>query len=244
VDALAIRRFAGRALVAGLSLAAFVAVIALLAGDLDDTAGRVILSSIGFALCSAIGSSGAAARLRGLEWLGTLTLACAAVAFVLLLAGLWTGDWGSEGIWRAFGLVAVTGLAGAHACAMLGARRRTDSDAVRRLTIAALWLGAFDAFGAVLPISGLASDVDEVWGRIFGAGLVLLVLASVLPSVLRRMDAGAPAATRTRGDDSFASQVVEAADRIALLNADPGMRAPEIRAEVERLRKLAQSHES
>ena len=238
-----IRRFAARALAGGLSLAALVAILALLTGDLSDTDGKVILTSIGFALCSATGSSGAAARLRGLDLLGGVTLVASVAAFALLVAGLWTGDWGSEGIWRSFGCVGVVGLAGSHACVMLGARRRDDTKTVRRITTAALWLGAIDAFGALLPISGL-SDTDEVWGRLFGASLVLLVLASVLPPILRRAQ---PAGVPGRGNgrrDSLASHVLEIADRIDVLNGDPGNRAPEIRAEVERLRKLAKSFEN
>jgi hypothetical protein len=127
---------------------------------------------------------------------------------------------------------------------MLGARRRDDSRGVRRVTGAALYLGVFDAVGAILPISGLVDSVDEVWGRIFGSALVLLVLATVLPPIMRRMQPAAPAASRNGAGASFASQVVEIADRIAVLNSDPGIRAPEIRAELERLRKLAQSQEN
>jgi hypothetical protein len=243
-DRAAIRRFAARALAGGLTLAAVTAVIALLTGDLSDTDGKVILTSIGFALCSATGSAGAAARLRGLEVLGAVTIAASVGAFVLLVLGLWTGDWGSEFIWRSFGCVGVVGLAGAHACALLGARRRGDTLGVQRITTAALWLAAIDGLGAILAISGLMSDVDEVWGRVFGAALVLLVLATALPPILRRVQPDAPAAARDGAGGSFASQVVEIADRIAELNSDPGIRAPEIRAEVERLRKLAKSHES
>ena len=244
-----IRRFAARALAAGLSVAALVAIAALLTGDLSDTDGKVILTSIGFALCSATGSAGAAARLRGLELLGGATLVASGAAFVLLVAGLWTGDWGSEGIWRSFGCVAVAGLAGSHACVLLGARRRLDSVAVRRITAAALWLGAIDAFGAILAISSLVSDVNEVWGRLFGASLVLLVLTTVLPPILRRTQPAFGPVAQTNGgspesDELLASAVLRIAERIDVLNSDPGNRAPEIRAEVERLRKLAQSFEN
>jgi hypothetical protein len=38
--------------------------------------------------------------------------------------------------------------------------------------------------------------------------------------------------------------VIEIADRIAVLNGDPGNREPEIRAQVNRLRDLAESSES
>ena len=117
---------------------------------------------------------------------------------------------------------------------------------VSRITAAALWLGAIDAIGAILPISGLVSDVDEVWGRLFGASLVLLVLTTVLPPILRRTHAAPAPAAKMNGsspesDEFLASAVLRIADRIDLLNSDPGNRAPEIRAEVDRLRKLAES---
>jgi hypothetical protein len=260
-DPASIRRFAGIALVTGLSCAAAAAVLALLTGDLDETDTRVILTSIGFAFCSAVASTGATARLRPsetLQLLGTGTVIAASVSFVLLLMGLWTNmdDWGSEGIWRTFGCVAVLAIAGSHACVMLGAARSTDSDAIRMLTTAALILGAFDAFAVILPLAGLVDDIEEGWARVFGATLVLLVLASILPPILRKMQqpaaraaavaasASANGGPRDGSDEFLASAVIRIADRIEVLNADPGNRAPEIRAEVKRLRTLAQSFEN
>ena len=224
----------------GLSVAAAAAILALLTGEFGDTDTRVILSSIGFAFASATASSGAAARLRpseALRALGGVTILASVAAFVLLLAGLWTNmdDWGSEGVWRSFGAAGVIGLAGSHACVMLGALRRTDSDAVRTLTGASLVFGAADAVGALIPITGIVDEIEEPWGRIFGAALVALVLTSVLPPILRRIQ---PA----RADDRIAAEVMEIADRIEVLNADPGNRGPEIRAEIQRLRRLAETH--
>jgi hypothetical protein len=249
-----IRRFAGWSLVLGLSVAAAAAVLALLTGSFDDTDTRVILSSIGFAVASATGSSGAAARLRpseGLQLLGTATLLASAAAFVLLLAGLWTSmdEWGEEGVWRTFGCVAVLGIAGSHACLMLGALRRRDTEVVRLLTLSSLGLAAFDTLAVVLPLAGLVDDIDEPWPRIFGAALVLLVLTSVLPPILRRMQPAARPAPSANGsasqsEDFLATAVIQIADKIDALNSDPGNRAPEIRAEVNRLRNLAQSYEN
>ena len=143
----------------------------------------------------------------------------------------------------------MAGLAGSHACVLLGARRRLDSVVVRRITAAALWLGAIDACGAILAISSVVSDVNEVWGRLFGASLVLLVLTTVLPPILRRTQPALGPVAETNGrspesDELLASAVLRIAERIDVLNSDPGNRAPEIRAEVERLRKLAQSFEN
>jgi hypothetical protein len=252
-DPASIRRFAGIALVTGLSCAAAAAVLALLTGDLDETDTRVILTSIGFAFCSAVGSTGATARLRPsetLRTLGTATVIAASASFVLLLMGLWTNmdDWGSEGIWRTFGCVAVLGIAGSHACAMLGAARSSDTDAIRMLTTTAMGLGAFDALALILPIAGLMDDIDDPWPRIVGASLVLLVLTSVLPPILRKMQPATvtPSANghADASDEFLASAVIRIADRIDLLNSDPGNRAPEIRAELKRLRNLAQSFEN
>ena len=254
-----IRRFAGLALVTGLCFAAAAAVLALLTGSFDDTDVRVILTSIGFAIASATASSGAAARLRPserLQLLGTATLVASIAAFVLLLAGLWTNmdDWGAEGVWRTFGCVAILGVAGSHACLMLGALRRADADLVRLLTLGAIGFAAFDALAVILPLAGLVDDIDEPWPRIFGAALVLLVLTSVLPPILRRMQPTAMPAEPTRngsangdgagGDEFLAAAVIRIADKIDALNSDPGNRSPEIRAEVRRLRNLAQSFES
>ncbi|HEY7454259.1 MAG TPA: hypothetical protein VH683_06815 [Thermoleophilaceae bacterium] len=247
-----IRRFAGRALVGGLSVAAAVAVLAVLVGSFGETETRVILSSIGFAVASATGSAGASARLRPserLRLLGTATMLTSGVGFALLLIVLWSPDYGSEGIARAFGCVAVAGLGMAHACAMLGARRRGDSPAVQRLTKASVTLGAIDTVAVILPMAALVDDVNEVVGRLFGATIVLLVFTTMLPTILRRTQAVPIAAAASNGkaaagDEFLASAVVQIADRIDLLNSDPGNRAPEISAEVERLRKLAQSFEN
>jgi hypothetical protein len=252
-DPASIRRLAGIALVTGLSCAAAAAVLALLTGSFDDTDERVILSSIGFALCSAVASVGAAARLRGserLQTLGTLTSLAAIFSFVLLVIGLWGS--GSEGLWRTFGCASILGIAGAHACALLGAERQGDTDAIRLLSRSAIGLAAFDTLSVMLVLSGAADSFDEPWPRIFGATLVLLVLTSILPSILRKMQpraeaaAAAPSANGSvqPADEFLASAVIRIADRIEVLNSDPGNRALEIRAEVTRLRNLAQSFEN
>jgi hypothetical protein len=249
-----IRQFAGRALVGGLCVAAAAAVLALLTGSFDDTDLNVIATSLGFAAASATGSTGAAARLRpseSLRLLGGGTLIASIAAFVLLVGGLWTdlGRYGDEDIWRAFGCVGVLALAGAHACLLLGSRRNSDSDLIRTITAASVGLSAVDTTAVILPLIEAVDEVGEGWARFFGATLVLLVLTSVLPPILRRMQPAAAPAAETNGntagtDEFLASAVVRIADRIDVLNSDPGNRAPEIRAEVDRLRKLAQSFEN
>lgn len=241
-----IRRAAGQALVAGLTIAALTAVVALMSGGFDDTEVRVILTSIGFAISSSTAASGAAQRLRAsrsLRTLGTVTMLLSGLAFVLLAVGLWTNDWGSEEVWRAFGITAVLAVAGSHACVVLGARRPSDSDAVNALVFASLALAAFDTLAGVGAISGLTEEVSGDMASLLAATLVLLVLTSVLPPLLRRIERaseGAPATAMQR----FAGEVEAAAERIDELNRGPSNRAPEIRREVERLRNLARSFQA
>ena len=102
-------------------------------------------------------------------------------------------DWGSEGVWRTFGCVAILGIAGSHACLMLGALRRGDPPVVRAAHAQRIGFAAFDGLAVILPLAGLVDDIDEPWPRIFGAALVLLVLTSVLPPILRRMQPAAEA---------------------------------------------------
>jgi hypothetical protein len=243
-----LRRAAGWALIAGLSGAALVAIAAVLSGDFSDTDGRLILTSIGFALCTSAAAVGASLRLRSEEWLqllGTVTAALSAATLVLLLVGLWTGDWGSEGVWRAFGCVGLVTIACLHACAVLAARRPSDGELIGWLVAISLLLAGIDTVGALLPISGLVEEVDERWedplAKVTAVSLILLTLTSLLPPLLRRLRVARP----PKGANAHLAVEVEAiADRIEELTAGPGLRTPEIRREAARLRDLARSFQA
>jgi hypothetical protein len=244
-----LRRLTGWALVGGLSVAALTAIAALLAGDFDETEWRVILSSLGFAVASALAASGASQRLRAsgpLRDLGTATAAVSGIAYALWLAALWTDDWGSEGLWRAFGCAGVLAVAGSHACVVLGARRRSDSEPVKLLVRTSLVLAAIDTVGALLPIAGLIDEVGEAGAKFFGVTLVLLLLTSLLQPLLRRLQPPREAASGPRRDavELLTEEVATIADRIEELARGPALRTPEIRREAERLRNLARSFQA
>jgi hypothetical protein len=209
-DIAAVGRLAGWLLVGGLTIAAAAAIVVLLKGEFDETDGRVILTSLGFAGASATGAAGARAQSRssaGLRVLGTATITCSIAAFALLVVGIWTFEWGdaNDVLWRTFGCTAIAGITGAHACLMLGARRTTDGDAVRLLTIAAICLGAFDGLGVILPLSRLVDDVGETWGQVFGSAFVLFMLTSVLPALLRAIERSHAAAQTPDSGPEIAS---------------------------------------
>ena len=246
-----VRRTLGWALVGSLTLAALTACVAILSGSFDNTDERVIFSSLAFSLYSGVTAAGASMRLRAVgreELLGTATVATATFSFGLFLVGLW-GETGSETLWRLVGATAVTALASAHACMMLGARRRGDSSAVSTMTRVSVALGGVDASIAVLAILGAIDDVSDSGAEFFAVLLIALLLTTALAPIVRKLQqpaatAAAPA-REARAEEppaAFVVEVIEAADRIDELNGDPGIRAPEIRREVERLRRLARAY--
>src|SRR5215213_8127177 len=91
-----IARLAGWALAAGVTGAAAWAVVVLLSEDVNETDGRVILTSLGFAAASTTGASGLAAILRGswgLRALGLATLGCSIGALALFAWIVWGIDY-------------------------------------------------------------------------------------------------------------------------------------------------------
>ena len=235
-----IRRTLGWALVAALTAAALTAIGALVGGSFDDTDWRVLGSSLGFALFSATAASGASARLRPsslLELLGTVAAGASIVAFALLVGGLWIDD-EADGVWRAFGCAGILAVAASHACLVLGARRQSDSETVRTLVAISLVAAAVDTTALIVPIIGLAEfDDDGSAPQLIAVCLVVLVLTTVLPPILRRL---APAsATEAPTRSRPAGEMLAIADRIDELGRDPGLRTPEIRRETDRLRRLA-----
>jgi hypothetical protein len=86
-------------------------------------------------------------------------------------------------------------------------------------------------------------EVDEGGAKFFGVTLVLLLLTSLLPPLIRRLEPlrEAPAAPRQDAVGLLVDEVATIADRIDDLARGPALRTPEIRREAERLRKLARS---
>ena len=255
-----VRRGLSWALAAALCVAALTAIGAILSGDFDETDGRVIASSLGFAVFSATAASGASLRLRESEKLRTLgfaTMALSAVSFMLLLAALWSD--GDDEAWRWFGSVALAALALSHASLVSGALRASDTVAVQALAMASISLGVVFSFFGILLVSGAVDHVEEGLGQLMAVLVVLLLLSTALPPILRRLQRPpVAAASAARGASpsgevatlshrhapprSLAAEVLAAADRIEDLNGDPANRAPEIRRECERLRELARFH--
>jgi hypothetical protein len=256
----AVRRALSRALVGALCVAAATAIVAIITGDFDETDGRVIGTSLGFAIFSATAASGASLRFKdseNLRTLGLATMALSAISFVFFLVAMWND--GGEEVWRWFGSAALAAFACSHASLVSGASRSSDSVAIRNLGTASMALGAIDAFCGIIVVSGAVDEVADDFGQAIAVLVVLLMLSTALPPILRRLQRTAPAPDPLAGvarpaaearisshldpaPAPLATEVLATAERIEALNADPGNRAPEISRECERLRALARSY--
>jgi peptidoglycan/LPS O-acetylase OafA/YrhL len=241
-----IRRTLGWLLVAGLVVAALAASVAIVEGSFDDEDWKVIGTSLGFSVYSALAAAGASLRLKPNDLhrqLGSGTMLISGVAFVLLLAWVWPDSADNETLARAWGAVSLVALAASHACIVTAGRRSTDSEAVSLLATISIALGVIDATAAILPVVGIIDDVEDGAAELFAVMVIALLLTTVLPPVMRKLGGPerAPSPPGTAAE-RLAKEILTAMDRIESMNAGNAGRGPEIRRECERLRALARQY--
>lgn len=245
------RRLAGWALVAGLCLAALVAVFALVTGNFDDTDWRIIASSLAFSLFTAIGAAGESLRRAGAgAWLvvGTATALLAGAAFVLLLAAIWIDD-DADWLWRIWGCCALGSLAGSHASIVRRGARPDDDGLIRALMVISIVTATIDTTAGLLAISGAIDEVNEGVQVLAVIGIAML-LSTALPPILRRLRAPAE---RPAGHPAFGSPARAAPGSMQHLTAELEAIAqrleqidtsPEVRTEAANLRRLARERQA
>ncbi|HYM53825.1 MAG TPA: hypothetical protein VES97_00570 [Solirubrobacteraceae bacterium] len=246
---MSLRRLVLLALASGLSLAAIVAIAAILVGSFDGTDARLIATSLGFSLFSALGAAGVGARRgrRALADLGAATAGGASAGFALLLIGLWAAS--SEGVWRAFAILSFLTLAASHACLVLGARRENDSPLVGWLTAASVGAGSLDAMLSAFAVSGVAEQVGGDYLRLIAVLVIVLLLTSALPPILRRLAGraamapgglpGTPLPATIGPTDDRTGDLLAIAQRLEELAPAAGGIGTSIASEAARLRRLA-----
>jgi hypothetical protein len=176
-----------RALVVSLCATAGLAILTLLVGDFDETAGRIVATTAFMSLYSLMALPGGSLLDGGKHVaLGWLTLLASGVALLLALNLVW-GDWHdtSETSWKLVGLATVVAGALAQASATTWRRRPDDSVTLVRVYGASLLTG----LGLALMIMNALLNEVEGGGyyRILGALAVANVLLVLLQPVLRRM---------------------------------------------------------
>ena len=239
-----------RALVGGLCVAAAAAIIALVTGEFDETHARVVLTSLGFSIFTALAAAGDALRTRARDrpvaLVGTATVCAAIAAYLLALFLIWV-DAEEEGPWRAFGVAALLALYGAHASTVLRAQRRADPPLVRVLVAVSIVAATLDTLVGNVAILGIVEEVDDATVRAIAVVLVLMILTTALPPLLRllgRVPAArthdafgredAPVAPEPLSAAALADALTDAADRL-----DAASTPAEARREAATLRALA-----
>jgi hypothetical protein len=242
-----LRRSVLLALAAGLAIAALVAIVAIVTRSFDQTDLRVVATSLGFSIFSALGAVGARTERRATAFgaLGTSTTAGAGLSFVLLLVALWGND--APSVLRGFGTVAVATLAGSHACLVLGARRANDSSLVAGLTVASIASASIDALLGGLAITGVTTRVNSNYVRLLAVLVIAVLLTTVLPPILRRLST--PADQEPVGDaatapvarpfDPLATDLLAVAATLDRLVPHAGDAAAQIQNEAAQLRRIA-----
>jgi MFS family permease len=177
-------------LAAGLCLAAAVAIWALIAGRFGETSGRVLLTSLAAAIYTLGGLAGSTAlplknRSRRV---GELTVALSQLTLALAIALIWIpGAMHDDVLRRAFGVMSVLLLAGAHASLLLSRLTNLDTRAVHRLSQGAIVF----ATSAALLVGDLFAANDgpiasSVW-RLLGVLVILAVLNTLLVPLARKI---------------------------------------------------------
>jgi hypothetical protein len=227
-----------RVSIGALCVAAAAASYGLLSGEFSDTDWKVVATSTLFALVSSMAAAGIAVRP---EWavLGAATVAAAAATFVLVTVGMWA-ELDGEGFWRATASIAVVSIELAHVSFVRSRLRRGDPPSVVLVTRVAIALALVSGLMGVAPLAGIIDDGGDVgpYWELLGVVLIGQLLCTALAPLLRRLHVGAerPAVAVPTPGERLAQELVAVAERLERLDA-----GPQVRAECERLRRLARA---
>jgi hypothetical protein len=186
-----LKRLFLRALVASLSVTAGLAILTLLFGEFDDTAGQILATTAFLSLYSLLSlPAGVLFDRRRTVPLASATIGLAAGGFVSAMVVVWA----SEDAWK--GVVSLTAFAGAcaQAAALTARRRPDDGGRVRQLYVASLVLGF--GLATLIMVAALAELDEDGYYRGLGAVAVANVLAALLQPILRRMGSSREAGVR------------------------------------------------
>ena len=178
------RRLLVLAVIASLAVTAALAIGILLLGDFGETEGRVLATTFAISVASLLALPGAQLidqeRALPLAW---LTLALAAVAFVLFEHTIWSDD--DSTAWKRVGIAVVFAVATTQIAALTSRLRADDRPAVRGVYYATVFLGVFLA---LLATTALWEEIeDDTFYRALAALAVLNVFLVVLQPLLRRL---------------------------------------------------------
>lgn len=176
-----------RALVFSLCATAGLAIITLLFGEFDETAGRIVATTAFMSLYSLMALPGGSLLDRGTHaLLGWGTLLACGLALLLAMNLVWA-NWQdpSETSWKLAAIATVVAGACAQASATTWRRRPDDSAALVRLYGISLLTGPALA---LMIINALLNEVEDgTYYRFLGALAVANLLVAIVQPIIRRM---------------------------------------------------------
>jgi hypothetical protein len=220
----------------------------VLTQSFDDTDGRLIGTSLGFSIFSALGAAGARARQRSgiVAAVGSCTMLAAGASFALLVAAIW--NHGPSELTRCFGAVAVATLAASHASLILSSRRPGDTALINGLCAISIAAGSIDAVLGVVAITGAVVRVDAVYARTLAVLVIVLLLSTALAPILRRLPrTGRPSDAQSLAGPVYTSRIqptvsvefLAIARRLDALAPQAGELAWQLQTDAAALRRIA-----
>jgi hypothetical protein len=186
------RRLLLIAAIGALSITALIAILALAAGDFDDTQLRILATTGGFGFTSLLAMRGTALLdQRRYVGLGRAVLGMAAVSFLCELWILWLDD-DSEVAWKSYVCTVVIAAALAQIAGMLSSSRSNDPSSIGPVILAA-GVAAFVA-AAMACAAALGEISSSGYYRLFGVVVVLDAFLVALQPIIRRLGRKAPTA--------------------------------------------------
>ena len=178
------RRLLVRAIVAGLCVTAGVGIVLLLGGSIDETSGRILITTTAVSFFGLLAvPAGMLLERNRLSWLARASATLTGATFLLTLVVTWMHDVPSA-LWRTWGVLGTLTLAAAQAATVEARRRDADSDRVRLLVSLSMVSGAALA---ALGVGGILGSIDDSgYYRLLGAIGILDVLLIAVVAVLRR----------------------------------------------------------
>ena len=173
-----------------IALNAAVAILVLLTGEMGETGGRILLTSVlatitallGVALMPAVAD-------RRLGGVAIVAVGAAVVGFVVVALGIWT-DAESDLGWRLAGTAYAVAVGGAIAALLAGLPIRGRAAWVGTATVGVVGLTT------VLVVVAIWGGFEgEAWGRLFAILAVLVAAGGLAVPILHR-------STRDEGDES------------------------------------------
>ena len=171
-------------LIASLSIAAVMAIVVVLTGDLGDTEAQILLTTVTAAAFSLTGMGASARFYRGSwTWVGAAGIAASALALVLALVFIW-GELDTEPFLRTFGVAVILATALAYASVLLLVRPRHRAVAVSLLATLVVLAGVT---GMLISLAVLDLNWQDWFFRVLGALAILTVLGTLVTPVLNRV---------------------------------------------------------